>query len=59
MSKGKGNNFDGVTDKSSTQERVTIERIFDKAVAFYKESENLQAFQAWKKSKEELWHKSH
>jgi len=37
-------------------ERVMLERIFDDALAFYKDPNNLQAFKAWQKNKEEIKH---
>lgn len=35
------------------KERVMLERLLVSATAFYKNHENLQAFEAWKKNKEE------
>lgn len=35
------------------KERVMVERLLANANAFYKNQENLQAFEAWKKNKEE------
>lgn len=35
------------------KERVMLERLLDNAKAFYRNPENLQAFEAWKKNKEE------
>lgn len=35
------------------KERVMLERLLASATAFYKNHENLQAFEAWKKNKEE------
>ena len=43
-------------DLSSARERVMLERLFDKAIGFYKDPNNLQAFKAWQKNKEELKH---
>ena len=54
MNKDKSGELDALKDASSASERVMIERVFDKAVAFYKNPENIQAFEAWKKNKEEL-----
>lgn len=34
-------------------ERVMLERLLDNAKAFYQKPENLKAFKAWKKNKEE------
>ena len=34
------------------KERVMLERLLDNAKAFYRNPENLQAFEAWKKNKE-------
>ena len=45
-----------LADVSRAQELVMMERIFDKAIAFYKDPKNLQAFQAWQKNKEETNH---
>ena len=52
--KDKCGELDAVTDKSSAAEQVMIERLFDKAVGFYKNPKNLQAFKAWQENKEEL-----
>lgn len=35
------------------KERVMLERLLDNAKAFYRNPENLQAFEVWKKNKEE------
>lgn len=35
------------------KERVMLERLLDSAKAFYQDTENLKAFEAWKKNKEE------
>ncbi len=35
------------------KERVMLERLLDNAKAFYRNPENLRAFEAWKKNKEE------
>lgn len=35
-------------------ERVMLERVLDKTKAFYKNPQNIQAFIAWKKNKEEI-----
>ncbi len=34
------------------KERVMLERLLDKAKAFYKNADNVQAFMAWKMNKE-------
>ena len=36
------------------KEYVMLERILDKAHSFYKNPENVKAFEAWKKNKEDL-----
>lgn len=36
------------------KERVMLERLLDNAKAFYQNPKNQQAFEAWKKNKEEL-----
>lgn len=36
-----------------SEERIMLERLIDNAKAFYRNPENLQAFEAWKKNKEE------
>ena len=41
-------------DPEVAKERVMMERLLDKAKDFYKDPKNLQAYQAWKKNKEEL-----
>lgn len=35
------------------KERVMLERLIANATAFYKSHENIRAFEAWKKNKEE------
>ena len=46
--------LDAATDEDRAKERVMLERLFDTARAFYKNPKNLQAFEAWKKNKEEI-----
>lgn len=41
------------TTEDRAKERVMLERLTDTAKAFYKNPKNLQAFEAWKKNKEE------
>ena len=48
--------LDVVVDLSTASEQVMIERLFDEAVAFYKNPENLRAFEIWQQTKEELQH---
>lgn len=38
------------------KERVMLERLLDNVKTFYKDPDNLQAFTAWKKNKEEMTH---
>ena len=45
-----------LADASRAREQVMVERIFDKAIAFYKDPKNLRAFRAWQKNKEEKNH---
>ncbi len=35
-------------------ERVMLERVLDKTKTFYKDPNNIQAFTAWKKNREEM-----
>jgi hypothetical protein len=38
------------------EERAALERILDRAKTFYADPKNVQAFEAWKKNKEENLH---
>lgn len=46
-----GNDELDVNDRA--KERVMLERILDNAKSFYRNPKNLQAFEVWKKNKEE------
>jgi len=54
MNKDKNGELDATIDLSVAREQVMIERLFDMAVVFYKDPDNLRAFEAWQKNKEEL-----
>jgi len=36
------------------EERVALKRLLDKALEFYEDPDNLQAFKAWQKNKEDF-----
>lgn len=47
--------FIGELDADSrAEERVMLERLLGNVKAFYKNPDNLQAFEAWKKNKEDI-----
>ncbi len=50
MSEVKDENLDA---NGRAKERVMVERLLANANAFYKNQENLRAFEAWKKNKED------
>ena len=38
------------------KEQVMLKRIFDNALCFYKNPDNIRAFEAWQKNREESQH---
>jgi len=52
MEKEKREFFKIVADESYAKEQVMLGRLNSTAQIFYKNSDNLQAFKAWKKNKE-------
>ena len=56
MTKDTTGELDATTQASSAKERVLLERIFEKATAFYKDPINLQGFKSWQANKEETKH---
>ena len=45
--------LDALVDHGQAKERVMLERVLDHARDFFKVPENQQAFEAWKKNKED------
>ena len=56
--KGQGE-LDAFTDPEVAKERVMLEWLLDQAKSFYSVPENLRAYEAWKKNKEDSQYATH
>jgi hypothetical protein len=54
MGKKRHYEFKVPLEESYAKEQVMLRRILDKALTFYADPKNMQAFEAWKLKKEEM-----